>query len=866
MTTSLSRLLVVEDNPQLSELLVAGLEQDDVTVESVANGLEALAWMRQQKFDAALLDLGLPGLDGTEVLRQLKSDHASAHIPVIVMSGRQEASAKLRTFELGATDFISKPFELVELRARVRSVLKTKRLQDDLTEANQMLKSKADFLAKTSHEIRTQLGAVTALTGLLLQTDLSAQQRDYVETVFNCGESLLTLLNDILNVSKIEAGKLELEQRPFHLRLCVDEALDLLAAKCTEKNLDLICDFEGEVPEQVIGDVTRLRQILFNLVSNAVKFTEAGEVVLGVRAQAPAVPGGAWEFHFSVRDSGIGIPPDRLGRLFQSFAQADISTTREFGGTGLGLFISKGLVELMGGKLWAESTPGAGSNFQFTIPLPTAPQPEPAAWQKAQAQWAGRRVLIVDDNATSARLLARQIQRWSLTARTVESAVQALEVLRTEPGYDAVVIDASMPKMDGLALAREIRKLPAWVKVPLVLLAPLGMKTGTPEMAQAGIQHHVNKPVKPALLHSALHRALAAEGKTDFTTEITKRPAPAASKLDSTLGARSPLRILLTDDNAINIKVASKMLNQLGYKPDIANNGVEAVAAVQRQPYDVVLMDVQMPQMDGLEATRRIRAWEKENGRAPVSIVAMTANAMSGDREKCLAAGMNEYLAKPVRPDALQKTLETLASSRRTEAAAPAVAAPVAPAASVSIEPAPVASAPPAPLLSASPAPLASPVLSPLSTVAKPPVVPLPAAAVEKDPGIDMDRLNEFSGGDADSLNEIIDLFLRQTGDQLQEMQRQVSQQNKPEVARLAHTCAGASAICGMNSLVPLVRDLERRSLNGGGPEMQTVLDQMGVEFQRITRFLQKIRAKSGQPSAAPVASQFAQPVMAMVA
>ena len=808
-----SRILIIEDNPQMAEILALGLGREDLQAESVSNGQEALAWMRQQKYDLIILDLGLPGLDGTEVLRQIKTDHASAHIPVIVMTGRHEKTDKHLAFELGAADYVTKPFDMVELQARLQAVLRTKRLQDELTQANEQLKSKAEFLAKTSHEIRTQLGAVSSLTSLLLQTELTPQQRDYAETVFASGESLLTLLNDILNISKIESGKLELERRPFHLRLCIDEALGLLAARCAEKNLDLLCDFDDGIPEEVIGDLTRLRQVLFNLISNAVKFTDSGEVVLGVRARLLAAPpdagtGGTplWEFQFSVRDTGIGIPASRLGRLFQSFSQVDSSISREYGGSGLGLFISKGLVELMGGKLWAESTQGFGSTFHFTATLPAAPGAVPAAWQNPQPQLAGRRLLVVDDNATCGRLIARQTQRWGLVARAVESAWQALEWLRIDRNFDLILIDAHMPKMDGLALAREIRKNPLLHKVSIILLVAIGTRTNAPEMAGAGVHLHLTKPLKPALLHAALLRALAGESKAE------PRPEPAKSiavpKLDSSFAARVPLRILLTDDNVINQKVAGKMLSQLGYQPDIASNGAEALAALQRQPYDVILMDVQMPGMDGLEASRRIRALEKQTGRAPVRIIAMTANAMAGDREKCLAAGMDEYLTKPVRPDALQKMLE---ASRRDPA--PGLPAPV-PAAAALLPNAPV--------------------------------------VLQGGPKIDMHRLMEFAGGSEESLVEIIDLYLNQTKGQIEQMRAELARQNKGELARLAHTCAGASAICGIESLVPLIRDLEARCKNGGAAEAPSVLDKIVAEFDRVSAFLLRTRNRTTSAQAMP--------------
>lgn len=807
---SFSRVLVVEDNPQLAAMLVAGLEQDDVRLETVTNGHEALAWIQQQRLDTILLDLGLPGLDGTEVLRQIKHDSSSAHIPVIVMTGRSGVEDKRQAFELGATDYVVKPFDLIELRARVHSVLRGKRLQDELSRANDLLKARTEFLAKTSHEIRTQLGAVTSMTGLLLQTELSSQQREYAETIFTCGDSLLTLLNDILNVSKIESGKMELEQRPFHLRLCLDEALDLLGARCAERKLDLLCDIEDGTPEDVVGDAARLRQVLFNLISNAVKFTHQGEITISVKARrtseklspdpapAPKVNGAPkWEFHFAVQDSGIGIPADKLGKLFQSFAQADSTISGTYGGTGLGLFISKGLVELMGGRMWAESREGVGSTFHFTVTLPAGPTSEIAAWQKPQPQLAGLRALVVDDCAASGHLLARQLQRWGMVPRTAESAWQALEWFRIDRNFDVILVDAYMPNMDGLALTREIRKLGSLQRIPVVLLAPVGTRIIATEMVEVGIHHQVTKPVKPAILHAAVARALGMEPRTNSSTSTPPKVNAAPLKPDGTLGSRYPLTILLTDDNAINQKVGSKMLNQLGYQPDIAADGAQALAAVQRQAYDVVFMDVQMPGMDGFESTRRIREFERQAGRPRALIVAMTAIAMQGDRERCLAAGMDDYLCKPVRSESLVKLLEE--RGRR------------------------------------------GPSASPQGT---PTAAPAPTAPAAGQPDIDMDRLRSVAGDTNEGMIELIDLYLRQTNDQILRMKASWEKQDKSEVARLAHTCCGASAVCGINSIVPFARELEHHCKNGSSEKAPATLDKINFEFERIRIFLLDLRKR----------------------
>ncbi len=784
----------------MADLLLIGLQEDRLEVESVKDGAEALAWVRQQKFDLVLLDLGLPGLDGMEVLRRIKQDPSLAHIPVIVMTGRQGTADKLQAFEMGAADYVTKPFVLVEMRARVDSVLRAKQLQDDLSAANQQLSARAEFLAKTSHEIRTQLGAVTTLASLLFETELTPQQREYLGTIRTSGESVLTLLNDILNVSKIEAGKLELEQRPFHLRLCVDEAFDLVAARAAEKNIDLLCDLAPGMPEEVLGDGPRLRQVLVNLVSNAVKFTASGEVVLRVEidpssppgapapASAPGTPQPVAPFHFSVRDTGIGIPASRLDRLFQSFSQTDSSISRQYGGSGLGLFISKGLVGLMGGRLWAESTEGQGSTFHFVVPFPIAPTTAPAAWQGPQPHLRGRSVLIVDDNPTGARLLAREAQRWGMTALTAANGAQALTRLDRDAGFDMIVVESFLPDMDGLGLGHKIRQRLHPRRIPLVLLTPVGAPPGPAECAEGGVITSVNKPVKPAFLHAAFLRALAVNPRGEAESSRTA-PGP---KLDSHLAARVPLRILLTDDNVINQKVGSRMLKQFGYQADIASSGNEALEILRRAAYDLVFMDVQRPGIDGLETTRRIRAFERQTARAPAFIVAMTANAMPGDREKCLASGMDEYLAKPVQPEALQSLLETRGTVRPAEAVAPPVAA------------APVASLP----------------------------NPRPAQA------FDMTRLQDFAGGSAESLTEIIDLYVSQTSGQIEQMKTCLAGGDRAGLARLAHTCAGASGICGMNAMAAAARELEHACANGHTRPLPPLFDLVTAEFQHTRQFL----------------------------
>ena len=607
--------------------------------------------------------------------------------------------------------------------------------------------TKSMFLSNMTHELRTPMNGVLGMTSLLLDTDLDAEQLDLVKTIRSSGDTLLTVINDILDFSKIEAGKLDFEPVEFDLRLSIEETLDLVAPKAAQKNLNLAYFVEDTVPYSIIQDVTRTRQVLANLLSNAVKFTEEGEVVVKVEGQRQA--NGNYELHFAVQDTGIGIPPEGIERLFQSFSQVDPSTTRRFGGTGLGLVISKRLVELMGGTMWVDSEVGQGSTFHFTI-IAKKGQETTGHFEPDLVNLRNKRVLVIEDNLTNSRLIQQRLAAWQVQSTILTDATQG----PVHDQLDALVIDLSRPSNDGGGSLDKILSL--YPNLPTVVLITLGER-----LAEHHTSHRlttISKPIRPSQLHDALVTVM-------FGGSISSQTSRRISKLDDQMAQQHPLKILLAEDNPVNQKVALGLLKKQGYRADVAATGWEALQALKRQRYDVVLMDINMPEMDGVTATRHIRAeWKADE---QPYIIALTANAIQSDRDKYLAAGMDDYVSKPVRVEELTAALERVQPERQTmtEGEVP-------------------------PVEIAQPAPMTTPADTVDLTV--------------------LEKFEALMGEDGKALvAELITLFLEDSPQLLADLQSGAKQADAGRIRHAAHTLKSSAANLGAINLSRLCQELE---------------------------------------------------------
>jgi two-component system, sensor histidine kinase and response regulator len=787
--------------------------KDSFELVFASQGLEALDLVAEathggRRYEVVFMDVRMPpGLDGIETTARLWE--IDPDLQVVICTAYSDYSWEQMIGRLGRTDrllILKKPFDMIEVvqcahalaekwsllqqtRRHAESLESSVRertleleatlgeLSDARDAAVESVRLKSRFLANMSHEIRTPMNGVIGMAELLLHTNLNRDQRDYVDTIRSSADSLLSLINDLLDSSKIESGMFNFETLEFDLAEIVEGVLDIVGGGARSKGLELACHFHDEVPRYLRGDAGRLRQVLVNILGNAVKFTAEGEVVLTVSLLEEAET--AARLRFEVKDTGIGIAEDFRERVFEPFVQADGSDTRKHGGTGLGLSICRQIVEAQGGEIGVESEPGKGSTFWFQLAFgknAAPPRQVPVGIDCPK----DLRVLVVDDNATNRKILQLQLANLQMRSSGRSSGDEAIELLRRENAgpdpFHLAIIDMQMPGMDGLSVARLIKSDPAISATRLIILSSLGDQFSDDELAAAGVEGHLAKPIKQGRLHESL-RAL-------FRHPLSPPPQASAAVLQSAepkVAPALPLRILLAEDNPVNQKVALLQLKNLGYEADLAEDGAQALEMLERQPYDVILMDCQMPVMDGLAATRAIRRSYPQ----PVRIIAMTANAMQGDRERCLEAGMDAFLSKPVRAADLDRVLQECR-----------------------------------PLISPG-----GPALPP--DLPEGPTVP-----------VNLERLTEITGRNTAMFQQIVHDYLEQAGEILSSMALAIEDRSATEVRELAHKLCGSSDSCGMQAIVPPLRRLEQLGRAGQFDQAHELHQDAVRQLNRIRRFL----------------------------
>jgi len=847
-----ARILAIDDSRtylyEFSQKLIASGFQ----VATDTSGPAGLARLDQESFHVVVIDVVMPEMDGFEVCRRAHqwAEDNQQQLGLLILSGQENREVMLRSLESGADDFVSKQQDMDIILAHINSLVRRVRmmrhiqsinqkthiqdlalreakwqqeqaeerardaetraaLADELQRSKQELeiakeaaeaanRAKSDFLANMSHEIRTPMNGIIGMVDLLLATTTTPQQHEYLGMAQQSAQALLRLLNDILDFSKIEAGKMELEQVDFGLQECIGKAIRVLTLRAEEKSLELACRIAPEIPDRLIGDPGRLRQVIVNLVGNALKFTEQGEVVVNVNSEERTPQ--KIRLRVSVKDTGMGIPADRQKQVFESFSQADTSTTRRFGGTGLGLTISTRLIELMNGRIWLESEIGKGTTFYFLCEFDIAEEQE--VKHKANLdELSDLPVLIVDDNATNRRILEELLKNWHMHPTVVADAASALRLIEECSGspesFRLVISDFHMPSCDGLQFAERLKLLPNWKPCPFLILSSSANILDAHLMKDAGVSRFLHKPVMSSELHEAILEELGITGETKPIPTEQRRPATA------------PRKILLAEDSVINQRVALGFLGQWGHAVVVANNGQEAVDAVKRELFDLVLMDVQMPVLNGYEATAAIRKLEQMSDRH-IPIIAMTAEAMKGDRELCLDAGMDGYVSKPIDQQALFDAIQQWPAGVLSTLMVPlsgdeAVTNELAPA---------------------------------MESVTE---TSIPETATElsaEDHLIDWDVARRITGNDAEMLNEIVVLVREQCPQLISDIHRALTTSDAVLLQRSGHTLHSSAEYFGSRRLSDLSHQVEMLGREGNLSDAATTITALEEE---VTRFLAEL-------------------------